>query len=256
MERFVVFTLYGPLAAWGDIAVGEHRPVTTHPSRSAVLGLIAGALGIRRDETEALRQLDRGYRFGVRVESEGAPLRDFHTVQRADKTARLNHLLTRRDELADPRNVATTPRSIRDYRCDARSTVCLEHRGGQPGPEPDLVAAALARPRFVPYLGRKSCPPALPFAALVIEADDMQSALAQYDPERDGLDEVVSPEAQHLGHHDRPRYYWEDGYPSGIPPQRSLPRHDQVVSRTPWQFQPRTEHDAAAPAGSEQAREQ
>ena len=259
MAQFVVFTLYGPLAAWGDIAVGEQRPVTTHPSRSAVLGLVAGALGIRRDETEALRGLDRGYRFGVRMESEGTPLRDFHTVQRADKTTRLRHLLTRRDELSDPHNIVTTPLSIRDYRCEARATVCLEYRGSGSGPEPQALAEGLARPRFVPYLGRKSCPPALPFTARVIEAEDMLSALADYDVERSRLDAALFPQTQPPGHGrgDTPlRYYWEDGFPSGLPPQRSLPRHDQVVSRRPWQFRPRTEHDSAGPAGGDQTKEQ
>lgn len=256
MKRFVVFSLYGPLAAWGDIAVGEQRPVSSHPSRSAVLGLIAGALGLRRDQTDALRQLDQSYRFGVRVESEGLPLRDFHTVQRADKTARLSHLLTRRDELADPHNVVTTPLSIRDYRCDAHSTVCLEHLDDGPGPGPDAVIAALARPHFVPYLGRKSCPPALPFAARVMEAQDMLGALAQYDGESDRRDKALWKDGQPWHSPGRqPRYYWEEGYPSGLRPQRSLPRHDQVVSRKPWQFQPRTEHDAAPPAAVEQARE-
>ncbi len=61
MRDFLVFRLYGPLASWGDIAVGEQRPTTPHPSKSAVLGLIAAALGVRRDEEERQQALAEGY---------------------------------------------------------------------------------------------------------------------------------------------------------------------------------------------------
>ncbi len=45
--------LYGPLAAWGEQAVGGVRRSATHPSKSAILGLCAAAQGIRRDEETA-----------------------------------------------------------------------------------------------------------------------------------------------------------------------------------------------------------
>ncbi len=63
MTEFLCFRLHGPLASWGDIAVGERRPTSPHLSRSAVLGLVAGALGIRRDDADAWAELDRGVGF-------------------------------------------------------------------------------------------------------------------------------------------------------------------------------------------------
>ena len=36
MRAYLVFQLYGPLASWGDIAVGETRPSTPIPSKSAI----------------------------------------------------------------------------------------------------------------------------------------------------------------------------------------------------------------------------
>jgi CRISPR system Cascade subunit CasD len=38
MRDYLLFRLYGPLAAWGDIAVGEYRPSFAHPSKSAIIG--------------------------------------------------------------------------------------------------------------------------------------------------------------------------------------------------------------------------
>ncbi len=44
MDNYLVFQLYAPLAAWGGQAVGQERPSDDHPSRSALLGLLAAAL--------------------------------------------------------------------------------------------------------------------------------------------------------------------------------------------------------------------
>ncbi|WP_295540003.1 CRISPR-associated protein Cas5, partial [Thiolapillus sp.] len=50
MDDYLVFQLYAPLASWGGQAVGQERPSDDHPGRSALLGLLAAALGIRREE--------------------------------------------------------------------------------------------------------------------------------------------------------------------------------------------------------------
>ena len=46
----LVFRLYGPMASWGEIAVGENRHTANYPSKSALLGLLGAALGIERDD--------------------------------------------------------------------------------------------------------------------------------------------------------------------------------------------------------------
>ena len=38
MKDYLVFRLYGPMASWGQAAVGGDRPTDIQPSRSAVLG--------------------------------------------------------------------------------------------------------------------------------------------------------------------------------------------------------------------------
>ena len=45
MPDFLTFALAAPLAAMGEIAVGERRGSWDRPGRSAVLGLIAAVLG-------------------------------------------------------------------------------------------------------------------------------------------------------------------------------------------------------------------
>jgi CRISPR system Cascade subunit CasD len=52
MSRYLLFQLYAPLVSWGAPAVGEVRHTDTIPTRSALLGILAAALGISRDNEE------------------------------------------------------------------------------------------------------------------------------------------------------------------------------------------------------------
>ena len=257
MHSFIAFRLYGPLAAWGDIAVGEQRPITPHPSKSAVLGLLAAALGIQRDDDPRHTALANGYRFAVRVDAMGVPLRDYHTSQLAKGTARLRHLQTRRDELADRSSLATVL-STRDYRADALCTVCLHWRGVPDAPAPQSVVAALKEPGFALYLGRRSCPPALPLSPRTIDAADLPAALTAYDDaEREAYVAAGAAAAWHRIEsqlHALPgedaAYYWEDGVPNGaMRPTTTTPRYDQPGSRARRQFAPRSEHHRTGGSG-------
>src|SRR5512141_3174232 len=131
MPSFLCFRLHGPLAAWGDIAVGGSRPSAPHASRSAVLGLVAAALGVRREDGDACAELDRAFGFASRTDAPGALLIDYHTAQgpeekllrrearEARKAQRPWHRpATRRAELAFPRWELATVLSSRQYRVD------------------------------------------------------------------------------------------------------------------------------------------
>ena len=184
MARHLVFTLYGPLQAWGTVAVGEIRPCAGHPTRSGVLGLLAAALGIRRGEDDRLRALSDAYGVAVRVDDPGDRFTDYHTIQ-TPQEKRKRIFRSRRDELGGmlgPHEKPNTILSRRDYLTDARFTVCLRARGDDAQPPLEELREALESPRLTPYLGRKSCPPGLPFMPRIIEADDALAALDAYAP--------------------------------------------------------------------------
>jgi CRISPR system Cascade subunit CasD len=179
MRSFLLFRLYGPQASWGEIAVGEVRPTALQPTRSALLGLLGAALGLRRGDDASLSALGATLRFAILVERAGVPARDYHTVQvappRRGRTA-----LTRADQLRERRHELGTILSYRDYRCDALYDVAAWHEGGPPAFPLERLAAALERPVFTLYLGRKSCPLALPLGARVVEADNARAALESH----------------------------------------------------------------------------
>jgi len=239
MPDFLIFRLYGPLASWGDIAVGEQRPTTPHPSKSAILGLIAAALGIRRHEDDRQQALAEGYGYAVRVDAPGVFLRDYHTTQIPEATGRLRHLRSRRDETRDRQNLYTIL-SSRDYRADGLYTACLWSR--ETAPEPlEALAAALRRPRLPLYLGRKSCPLALPLAPVCLVADTFEAALAGFDTSRSPAEDAFWDST---GLTKTPAYdlYWDEGAPTALAPLHSTPRQDLPLSRRRWQFGKRNEH--------------
>ncbi|WP_051693916.1 type I-E CRISPR-associated protein Cas5/CasD [Desulfohalovibrio reitneri] len=159
--RCVLFTIYGPLCSWGSLAVAGVRRSWGHPSKSAILGLVAGALGYKRSAEDDHASLERDWALAVRVDSPGTALLDYHTVQYPPaKGKRTFH--TRRDELgqklADGEQPETKVLSQREYLQDAAFTVCLLPRADQPKDSAEAIRDALNAPRFTPYLGRRSCP--------------------------------------------------------------------------------------------------
>jgi CRISPR system Cascade subunit CasD len=239
--RYLVFPLYAPVASWGDVAVGEYRPSFNYPSRSAVLGLLGAALGVNRGDDDAHTALNIGYGIAVAVYEEGRLLRDYHTAQVPGASSLKNRPnRTRADELAVPRDELNTILSTRDYRQEAVSLICLWARTDPARWTLDVLRAALDEPRFVLYLGRKACPPALPLKPQIVEADDIHAALTLAAPWLDKL-------AAQLGHRTPlilRRVAWEDGAQPGYQATFSVPRKDDVRSRRRWQFGDRLEHVA------------
>ena len=240
MSDYLVFRLYGPMASWGDIAVGEVRPTYAYPSKSAVLGLVAAALRIDRDQEEKHRALATAYGFAVRVDSMGVPLVDYHTAQVPPSGSGRNRrtFATRRDELRTlPKDKLNTILSRRDYRMDAISAAALWPRTEAPPYALTEIQAALDRPGYVLYLGRKSCPLALPAEAQVIAAACLREAFAAARfAEFDAL--------RHLRLSGTSALYWEGGAEAGIPSRHIFERRDVLLSRRRWQFDVRREHQA------------
>ncbi len=245
MADYLVFRLYGSLASWGEIAVGESRHSAVYPSKSALLGLLGAAVGVRREDDAGQQALFRGYRFGVKLVCAGTPLRDYHTVQAPPQQRNVRYR-SRRQELAEKSRLGTLL-SAREYRCDSISLVAAEALPDARWELADLTEA-LRRPHFPLYLGRKSCPPALPLMPQLVSSATLHDALEgaaqpsllallNRNPEQAwpiAADRIVLRPAA-------ARYYWEDGMESGMTASMQLTRHDQPLSRQRWQFAPRRE---------------
>lgn len=143
----LLLRLAAPMQSWGEHSTFSERDTRAFPTRSALIGLIASALGHPRDKPiGALADLA----FTIRVDRAGTILRDFHTVggglprEQTTPTA----------EGGRRQAGAGTIVSQRYYLTDAVFTVAVT---GPPLLIKD-VADALDHPVWAPYLGRRSCP--------------------------------------------------------------------------------------------------
>ena len=135
----LLLRIKGPMQSWGISSKFDTRTTERAPSKSAIVGMIAGALGRRRNEPiDDLNAL----RFGVRIDDEGKLMRDFQTA------------LAYKDSI---RNIPYKNRTVtnRYYLADAAFLVGLE------GDDAFLeeIRDALLHPYFPLFLGRRSCPP-------------------------------------------------------------------------------------------------
>lgn len=239
MPEFLLFTLWAPLGAMGEIAVGERRTSFDRPAKSAIAGLLAAALGIERCEEQRLRGLAEGYGMAVRTDAQGAILYDYHTAQVPSARKGLRWP-TRRAELAEQQ--LNTILSKREYRESPWFTVALWARPDAPYGLGTL-AQALQKPRFTLYFGRKSCPLGAPPEPYVIDARDLASAYTAYDerrlPESEALRRKVC-QPRPLG-----RLYLEANGAALLGdryrPVHITRRRDRLLSRRRWQFQLRDE---------------
>ncbi|MFI1522848.1 type I-E CRISPR-associated protein Cas5/CasD [Kitasatospora cineracea] len=151
--------LAGPLQSWGATSRFARRTTENAPTKSGVIGLLASALGIERGDDAGLAEL-AALRFAVRVDQPGARLRDYQSAQHFDTGESM-------------------PLSERFYLVDAVFVAAVEG----PAPLVGRLHAAVLAPVYLPYLGRRSCPPSrpldLPDNHSVHHDGDLESVLAR-----------------------------------------------------------------------------
>lgn len=128
--------LNGPLQSWGSDSVYDYRDTDEFPTKSAVVGMIAAALGRKRDES--LEDIS-GLEFGLRIDNPGKRITDFQITNMGEKLK--------------------TNLSYRVYLSDATFLVGLSSENHELLNE---IARAISHPVFPLYLGRRSCPPSFP----------------------------------------------------------------------------------------------
>ncbi|BBA99034.1 putative CRISPR-associated protein [Actinacidiphila reveromycinica] len=137
-DRTSVLTLRlaGPLQSWGASSRFARRTTERAPTKSGVVGLLAAAQG--RDRAADIADL-AALRFAVRLDQPGTRVRDYQTAHHAETGKSM-------------------PVSERFYLSDAVFVAAVEG-------DTDLIGAlhaAVRSPVYLPFLGRRSCPPSRP----------------------------------------------------------------------------------------------
>ena len=216
MANTLFLRLEGPLQSWGERGRWSIRDSAPEPTKSGVIGLIACALGYNEDNQ--IRGLSEQTRMGVRVDSAGIRLTDYHTIGGGYAEPAL---LTAEGKPKKSSGQPHTEISQRDYLCHASFLVALQ------ADEPELIAQIayyIQNPVWTIYLGRKSCPPSRPVFDGVGYHPDLQAALSYH---RSWTDYARWP---------------KDGKVTGViecDSSKGIRRRDHIVSRAYRRFEPR-----------------
>lgn len=127
----------GPLQSWGTSSYFETRHTDFHPSKSAVIGMLAACLGYRRDDDQSIQRLNE-LDFVVRVDQLGRLLSDFHTARKYNKEKVEHNYVTNRYYLED-----------------AVFVVAVSHADDA---FMDMIVEGVRSPYFQPFMGRRSLP--------------------------------------------------------------------------------------------------
>ena len=146
----LILRLEAPMQSYGVKSKFDRRMTQKEPTKSAVIGMIAAALGWPRNKD--IQVLNDAFRFGTRVDQPGRIIQDFHMVHGESA------YVTRRN-----------------YISDAKFLVCLE------GEAENIKKAqnALNNPHYPLFLGRRSCPPQKPLVIKSVE-EDLESVIESF----------------------------------------------------------------------------
>lgn len=134
--RVLTLRLAGPLQSWGASSRFSRRTTERAPTKSGVLGLLAAAQG--RDRSADVSDL-AALAFAVRLDQPGSRVRDYQTACHGDTGKAM-------------------PVSERFYLSDAVFVAAVEGEAALI----DALYAAVRAPEYLPFLGRRSCPPSRP----------------------------------------------------------------------------------------------
>lgn len=180
MSDSLAFLIDAPMQSWGASSKFQRRETDSWPTKSALVGVIAAAMGIDKHSADEAEQLAPVAALGFSVwrwpkSHPSIRLSDFHTIgggydkknpseilhipRRASGVAVDNAVLTRRTYLTDARFIAIFQ--------GERATL-------------ERISAALLDPVWGVWFGRKTCIPATPLSpVLAPTAHEAIAALLQ-----------------------------------------------------------------------------
>jgi CRISPR system Cascade subunit CasD len=146
----LLLQLVGPMQSWGTASRFDQRDTGKEPSKSGVVGLVAAALGIDRENWADLKPITR-MSMGVRHDRPGVPKKDYQTAGCAatDTIIRADGSQAKGGGVVSQRYYVADAAFLVGLECEDRSLLRRIH-------------AALRDPIWLLALGRKSYVPSEP----------------------------------------------------------------------------------------------
>lgn len=149
MSKYLMIRLEGPMQSWGLRASFDIRFSETMPTKSGVIGLLAAAKGVQRNDKKSLADLSSMKMMAVCVK-EGSVFTDYHTVGAGHRD--------KQKQLPKVAGGFKTAVTHRQYLSGYGFIVVLKGNNKMV----QSCIEALHNPVYPVFLGRRSCPPSKP----------------------------------------------------------------------------------------------
>lgn len=175
--KYLALDLKAALASFGERARAGRRTTSQAPTKSALLGMMASALGLTREAYgDALPDLRKLLLTTVSFTCDVPLLYDYHIVRYPKKSPKGGSSWSRKRILEEV--ALDTQQTYRHY-LQGQQWCVLFHRKGDGIYTLETLRDALLEPHWPLYLGRKSCPLSVPLNARIFEAPNLQDAVKQ-----------------------------------------------------------------------------
>lgn len=159
MPRHMLIRLEAPLIAFGGETIDNFGVIRDFPALSMVTGLLANALGWRREEDERHNRLQERMVMGARSERVGQRLTDFQTAHLGAKDAGWTSWGEPESRQGGAASYNSPHLRYRDYHADLSMLIALRLEPADESPTLDELAQALDKPARPLFIGRKPCLP-------------------------------------------------------------------------------------------------
>ena len=183
MTQHLLMVLEAPLVSFGREAVDARGPVSDFPGASLLTGLLANALGYRREQRAAHARLQARLVFASRLDRPGTRLTDFQTAQLGRGDAGWTTRGALQGRTGGPDTYNSPHIRYREYDADKRAVVALRLIDADEAPTLHDLATALQAPARPLFIGRKTCLPCVPVYGGLVDAPGLLDALATLPPQ-------------------------------------------------------------------------
>lgn len=177
MSRHLLMRLQAPLMAFGGETIDNYGVIRDFPALSMITGLLANALGWRREESERHDRLQSRLVLGARVDDDVQRLTDFQTAQLGKDDKGWTTWGVPEERRGGVDSYKAPHLRYRDYHASLNILAALRLEPADESPTLGELADALDRPARPLFIGRKSCLPNCRVFAGWQEADNVLHAL-------------------------------------------------------------------------------
>lgn len=218
---YLLFQVFSVLQGWGASLRGDYLRTLRRPTKSNIVGMVAGAMGISRGDEKKLLDLQDQILYACRIDARGVTLEDYQIAKVPVYTK--GRPIVKEDQ----KYYSNVFRKY--YLCNAHFTVCLRSN------KKLLmnIQDALQDPVYQVYFGRAACIPDAPLLPKIIQTKSLADAFERY-PVPDVFDTILTEEVVPV--------FWEgDDKSINIIDTHSV--QDKLVSRKNWGYIQREEYE-------------